>query len=50
MSTKMSFELPLLTETLEAEELIVDGLKIEKLLNFDKVPILPGVPLAYPIT
>lgn len=45
MSTKMSLELPLLTDTLEADELIVEGLKMEKLLSFERVPMLPLPPL-----
>ena len=42
MSTKISLELPLLTDTLEAEELMVEGLKIEKFVIFDReLPPLP---------
>ena len=50
MSTKISFEFPLLTDTLEAEELMVEGLKIEKLLIFDRVPILLLPPFVSPTT
>lgn len=36
MSTKISFEFPLLTETFEADEFMVEGLKREKLLNLER--------------
>ena len=46
MSTKISLEFPLLTDTLEADEFIVDGLKMEKFVIFDReLPPLPFVSL-----
>ena len=46
MSTKISLEFPLLTDTLEADEFIVDGLKMEKFVIFDReFPPLPFVSL-----
>ena len=46
MSTKISLEFPLLTDTLEADEFIVEGLKMEKFVIFDReLPPLPFVSL-----